>query len=575
MSLAQIQSTVEEFLISEQNDMLLIKGGWGVGKTFFWRRVLEQSRRDNKVSKKSYAYVSLFGVNDIQDLKNAIYASRLIVDQWKAPLFKNTDIVHQVKRLVRPIEQLPVFYNHTGGIVTTALFLFVRDVLICVDDLERKGDGLPMRDVLGLLSMLKDQRNCKIVLILNDDTLEQKEADEFQKHSEKLIDLDLRFSPSISEAFDYISPANDWYRDYVRECCLKLEIQNIRILQRIRVAINKLSSLMKDAEPDVVKRAIQAMVLYIWCKYEKGFSTPTFEFLENFSIYPALIRSRHGELDETTIAWIGVLNRYGYARTGAFERLLMSFANSGYVNAEPFKEEVARLNTEARAEEHKTSFRRAWQLFHNSFDNNEEEFVEELVGSFTQNITVYSPDELESVVQTLDELRRGDLSDKIIDYYMNKNRIALGQTAIHNLHLFSRVKDKRILERAVQAQKEGRKQKGLSAIIKSYAVNRSLDDVDIEYLASCPVGDYYAFFKSEKSDMLYYYIKASLEVRNYQSVNANAATASQNARMALFQIASESRYNWLRLRNMRDLNLDLPEEHEVLLRELLNQASDE
>ena len=570
MSLIEIQSAVESFLQSEQNDMLLIRGGWGVGKTFFWRRILEQSRRANKVSKKSYAYVSLFGVNDVQDLKNAIYASRIGVNQLNLPFVKDSDVLHQVKHIIRPLEQLPILKSHTGGIITAALFLFVRDVLICIDDLERKGDGLQMRDVLGLLSMLKDQCNCKIVLILNDDTLEQKEADEFQKHSEKLIDLDLRFSPSISEAVDYIFPANYWHRYYIRECCLRLEIQNIRILQRVRMATNKLLSSMEHAETEVVKRALQATVLYIWCRYEKGVSTPSFDFLQNFSV-AFVIRNQQGELDETPKAWVGILNQYGYVRTGPLEKLLMSFANSGYIDIELFTAEVDRLNIQAQVEDNKASFQRAWELFHHSFNDNEEEFVRTLVKSFVQNITLYSPSELESVVQTLDKLQRRELSGRIIDYYMEKNKITLGQTTIHNLALFSRVKDTRILEKAVQAQKENRRDRGLGNIIKSYAANRNLDDIDIEYLASCSVEDYYTFFKSENSDMLYYYIKASLEVRNYQSVNANAAIASQNARRALLQIASESRYNWLRLNNMGDLSLDLPEENEMLLGKLLNQ----
>src|SRR4029079_6640006 len=47
-------------------------------------------------------------------------------------------------------------------------FLSIFDTIVCIDDLERKGATLDLRDVMGLVSLLREQRRCKVVLILND-----------------------------------------------------------------------------------------------------------------------------------------------------------------------------------------------------------------------------------------------------------------------------------------------------------------------------------------------------------------------------------------------------------------------
>ena len=41
-------------------------------------------------------------------------------------------------------------------------FMSVSDSLICIDDLERKGSSLELKDVLGLISLLKEQKKCKV-----------------------------------------------------------------------------------------------------------------------------------------------------------------------------------------------------------------------------------------------------------------------------------------------------------------------------------------------------------------------------------------------------------------------------
>jgi hypothetical protein len=48
----------------------------------------------------------------------------------------------------------------------------ISDLLICLDDFERMPkDGMQMEEVLGFVTTLKEEKNCKVVLIFNDEEL--------------------------------------------------------------------------------------------------------------------------------------------------------------------------------------------------------------------------------------------------------------------------------------------------------------------------------------------------------------------------------------------------------------------
>lgn len=81
------------------------------------------------------------------------------------------------------------------GALGPAWFLSVNKTIVCVDDIERRGANLSAREVLGLVSFLKEQRNCKVILIWNDDA-EDKERAEFEKYHEKVVDRSLNFEPT-------------------------------------------------------------------------------------------------------------------------------------------------------------------------------------------------------------------------------------------------------------------------------------------------------------------------------------------------------------------------------------------
>lgn len=76
MSLSIIEKQIEAFLNSESTKVLVIRGKWGVGKTFFWHKMLNKYKA-NLAGINHYSYVSLFGLDDISLIKNNIYLNSI------------------------------------------------------------------------------------------------------------------------------------------------------------------------------------------------------------------------------------------------------------------------------------------------------------------------------------------------------------------------------------------------------------------------------------------------------------------------------------------------------------------
>src|SRR4051794_36848323 len=184
MSLQAIKGAVEQFIRDSRSDLLVLRGRWGVGKTFFWQSLVKEAGAAHSFGREYYGYVSLFGVTDIEALKNLI----LVSIGFASDVAKGDGKSFNIKKAMKDIERLPKVREWTGGLASEVAFLAIRDALICFDDLERKGDGLDFKDIFGLVSILKGQKNCKVILILNEDTLSDEDKESFRRHGEKLVD---------------------------------------------------------------------------------------------------------------------------------------------------------------------------------------------------------------------------------------------------------------------------------------------------------------------------------------------------------------------------------------------------
>lgn len=68
-----LEQSLEAFVKSEHR-VMVIKGDWGVGKTYAWNKYIET--HGGSLTQIAYSYISLFGKNSLQDIKKSIFIPR-------------------------------------------------------------------------------------------------------------------------------------------------------------------------------------------------------------------------------------------------------------------------------------------------------------------------------------------------------------------------------------------------------------------------------------------------------------------------------------------------------------------
>jgi hypothetical protein len=265
MTLSHVRKELNRFLAEADAEVLALRGKWGVGKTFSWNRILEEANRGGPICRQRYAYLSLFGISSLAELKFSLFEQsidrQLIGKQPTLATFQDNaaQLSFSLGRKAWRLAISTPYMKSVSPALEAVSFFSVRDTLICLDDLERRSESLSARDVLGLVSLLKEQRNCKIVLLLNDgeDGLE-----DFEKYREKVVDVELLFDPTAAEcaeiAFDNAEPL---YQS-IGELSQKLDITNIRTLKKIERLVRLVRHKLNNLEPEVVRQIVHSLVLY-------------------------------------------------------------------------------------------------------------------------------------------------------------------------------------------------------------------------------------------------------------------------------------------------------------------------
>lgn len=554
MSLSLVKSVIENFVKNNKNDLLTIKGKWGVGKTYFWQHTIKNVSKRGEIAHEHYSYVSLFGIDSLEALKNSIFANKIRATSVGRDSFTSASVLFSdVKKFFKRSEQSPYLRKFSGGLGSEVAFLTVRNSIICFDDIERKSDSINLKDILGLASFLKEQRNCKIVFILNLGTLSEEDLKEFQKYNEKVVDKELEFAPTPDETFSYIFNETYPYFNLIEKSCSILEIKNIRILQRIRRFVEELLPHIKNVEEVVADQVVNSIILFVWSYYNKdsqgkNSESISFEFLEDFwSLNHYLQKEIRKEgISEEVEQKYKLLTDYDYDRTDDVGKELMNFVKKGYLD-EKFFEALEIKNQQAIAQGGKNLHLEALKLLRNTFDNNEEDFVEMLLLSFDKsNYKYLTPQELHNAVATLRSLKKDKSADYLIDEYVPKMISYETLKEMKRLPDFENIKDERFLQKLNEIPKPEISY-NFSEATERLALERRRFGEEVIFLSSCKEEDYYNFLKSLKDENVYHPAKFLLEFGEVPNPTEEQKIIFEKTKKTLIKISKESQINHYRV----------------------------
>jgi hypothetical protein len=552
VSIALLENEIRRLLSTKQAEVVCISGHWGVGKTFAWNKYLKEAHgRKDGIALGHYSYVSLFGITSLDALKHAIFESSVSskhigIEPSLDTLNTNlTAVLNQFGRKALSFLQYLPGAKIPAGAIGPLGYLSVKESIICIDDIERRGDKLAARDVLGLVSNLKEQKRCKVFLILNDDAMEDdKEHEDFKTHSEKVIDVYLKFAPTARESVGIALKADTEHMASLGRHCETLGIANIRVIKKLERAVVGVGPVLKDFDQRIMEQAIHSLVLMGWSHLEPTIA-PSLEYLKR--------RNRHyvsdddkESLSEQEAAWNALLDVYEFGQCDEFDLTLLGGIRDGYFDTDALRRLAGDADRQIREEKTVDSYKEAWALFYDSFGNNADELASKMTTSFIENAHRINLGDMNGTVELLKGLGKNDEANKIINSYMTQHTKSKAVFDRRTQMFGDQLTDPDLIKALDDKFKSFVDQRDPITVLLS--MSQGWNPEDIALLRGMDVEAYYNMFKSAKGDTLRRIVNNCLQFSRISNVPDTEKEIATRARQALEKIGRESPINALRVR---------------------------
>jgi len=555
VSVALIKKAMRNFLIDPEPEVLCIKGKWGTGKTRAWEDAVKQAISAKEITK--YAYVSLFGINNASDIIQAVFANTtdfsLIDGDRQLPNslggWKIGDVLKKLKAGVGFVAEHATIPHIAGlgGVARALLSNLVADTVVCIDDFERKNTNVSVNEIMGTIAQLRDARKCRVVLILNEDTLSESELAEFKCYSEKVINSSFQFDPTPTESATIAFPNNDYLSTELREACTQLEITNIRIMHKIDRYARRLMELLKDIDPDVLKNVVRSLVVIVWVSVaSKADGAPSLEFISKNRF--SLLLDRHKkEPTADELRWHLLLNKYGFLDFDEFSVLLVEDIKNGFFSDDKILSGADKYLKDIQAARAREALKAAWGPFHGSFDSNAAEVAKSLFDGCLMHIKYLSPSNLSAAVKVLKDIGFEESAHQLLNSFIEESDTDFDFEL--SADLFGSLVDEPDVINAFN-KKAATKQKALPTPMEAASMlyeDRFLTEAE-ETLSKLSVDDFVALFKETKGANQMVLVNGCLAFRKISNASERQRHITETAKAALLKIGKESALNVHRMK---------------------------
>ncbi len=164
----------------------------------------------------------------------------------------------------------------------------MENTIVCIDEFERLSDKIPVQDILGLISELKEHKGCCVIAIYNDlklftdETQNEQKRKIFDAYCEKVFDRILNFSPYAKEQIEVMGDhpiktdfeAYPYMKDIFN---IDDNTTNLRTFQKLNNIYDELQ--LKEYPNDDFKKIYQYLLYlilyaYYFDLYDKYFIPP-------------------------------------------------------------------------------------------------------------------------------------------------------------------------------------------------------------------------------------------------------------------------------------------------------------
>ena len=236
----KVINSVENYIISEFTDRaLLLTGGWGAGKTYFWKNSILPIIKKNNLNP---IYLSLHGVSTLEQLE-AQFLTALLPGKMQKRVYRNAVNIVSKKLLGSGINE--VFKGVKWPELSNAL--------ICYDDLER--NKIDLDELWGFINYYIEHINLKTIIISNEGEINKPF---YKDKKEKNISRSIQFAVDINDVYDsliskYESPNQDFHKflkNQKTSIVHYIEKFNIENLRTVSLYLENLRTIYNQAHPE-------------------------------------------------------------------------------------------------------------------------------------------------------------------------------------------------------------------------------------------------------------------------------------------------------------------------------------
>lgn len=538
MSVENVRAAIKQFLAAKTPQVLCIRGDWGTGKTYNWQKLVKELRGSgDTIALGQYAYVSLFGVNSIAQLKGSILQNTVQRAQIGDEISEET-IKSRLTSAEKGLKGFVMKLSNTFGEgmydnFVSALSSLSSRQIICIDDLERKGNDLRTSDVLGYISYLREERGCKVALLLNDHQLHDKEA--FEAYLEKVVDINLRFAPTSAEIAAIAIPDQNEIGGMIRKHAATLGITNIRVVRKIYGLARDLAPLLAGYSPQVTINAVRTLSIFGWSVLQPEIA-PSLDYLLRANTY-----SPQKETMDDDIKWRDLLLSLDFYRTNEFDRLLLASIRQGYFVKADIEQHARLLNAADAQAKADAKMHTAWRSYHNSFTTTADIALGELYRTYKEHSAYMSLNDavqLERLFRELDDPR----ALEFIDMFAAENTDNPAAFELDRLAHFGQELTDQVRDKLLEAQALQKPRLSPDELFKTLA-KKGYDQDILEGVSLLPVEEYHRALKSHEGQDLSDIVDGLRQYVSLGNPNEQILTILEKAGKALRLVAAESPIN--------------------------------
>lgn len=575
-----IKQSLDAFFNGDMQ-VVVIKGKWGVGKTYFWNSYIEGKIESPQCKQVAYSYISLFGKSSLNDVKQSIFhaskpikSDSVIDDSFDSSFEEESRILNRLPWIRDAIKasknKAPFlgwltkfskdtpFLKQYASLISSLEYAMVSNYVICIDDIERKSESLSIKEVMGLVDELAQRKACKVVLVFNENSLDNdKDKEDFKTYREKVVDIELNYNPPHNENLLCVFDSNADYYAKLLELVKELNIKNIRVIKKIKWILDELWDFVEGKEQRLIEEWLTHISLFCWSYYKSDDALP-FEFVRDqlhSNSWLSILSDKEKKEDENTKKYRTIATNLSLS-SAIYDEEISDLLKHGFVDRESFKKKISQLSEKIEVDITSESLRRAWDIYSESFADNLNEFKNELKSLLSSDLDKIKLNDFSSAIDVLEEY--GEDVTSYIDKYTNLHKELLKTVNPLDSWGMGRIKHPILVEK-INEIREQSKNMNVDEVALKISINSGWNPEDIEFLSSLSADDYFNWMMNAPVDMVTKIRGGLLTFRNLQTsskddeIKFGGITA--NVIEALKKIAAINEFNRKRIKYIYEVEV--------------------